>query len=102
MREWGVNKQPRDKAGSDALKYTGFDIDCLMAVFIHLKCYRRDIVHSKENVTGGTMSADVEMTLEERRKYLRLMQKRYIRASRAEQGEMLDEMLSVTGLHVRA
>lgn len=45
------------------------------------------------------MSADVKMTLEERRKYLRLMQKRYIRASRAEQGEMLDEMLSVTGLH---
>jgi len=45
------------------------------------------------------MSADDRMTLEERRKYLRLKQRRYIRAERAEQGQMLDEMVSVTGLH---
>lgn len=45
------------------------------------------------------MSADEKMTLEERRKYLKMMQKRYQRASRAEQSRLLDEMESVTGLH---
>lgn len=45
------------------------------------------------------MSADDKMTLGERWKYLRLVQKRYLQASRSEQGRLLDEMVSVTGLH---
>jgi len=45
------------------------------------------------------MSADEKMSIEERRKYLRMMQKRYRQASRAEQSRLLDEMESVTGLH---
>jgi hypothetical protein len=45
------------------------------------------------------MSADEKMTLEERRKYLRMMSKRYRQASRAEQSQLLDEIEAVTGLH---
>ncbi|HSM55869.1 MAG TPA: hypothetical protein VK879_06915 [Candidatus Sulfomarinibacteraceae bacterium] len=45
------------------------------------------------------MSADENMILEERRKYLRVMQKHYRQAGRVEQGHLLDEMVSVTGLH---
>lgn len=45
------------------------------------------------------MSADEKMTIEERRKYLRMIQKRYLPAGRAEQSRLLDEMESVTGLH---
>lgn len=45
------------------------------------------------------MSIDDEMTIDERRKYLRKMQKRYGKASRKEKGELLDEMGEVTGLH---
>lgn len=45
------------------------------------------------------MSADERMTIEERRKYLRMMQKRYRQASRHEQSQLLSEMALVTGLH---
>ena len=45
------------------------------------------------------MSIDDEMTIDERRKYLRKMQKRYGKASRKEKGTLLDEMEKVTGLH---
>jgi hypothetical protein len=45
------------------------------------------------------MSIDDEMTIDERRKYLRKMQKRYAKAGRKEKGELLDEMEEVTGLH---
>ncbi|MBI3942949.1 MAG: integrase, partial [Chloroflexi bacterium] len=40
-----------------------------------------------------------KMTLDERRKYLKLMSKRYQQAQRQEQGRLLDEMEAVTGLH---
>ncbi|MSP12501.1 MAG: hypothetical protein EXR62_06035 [Chloroflexi bacterium] len=40
-----------------------------------------------------------KMTIEERRKYLKLMSKRYQRAQRAEQSHLLDEMETITGLH---
>jgi hypothetical protein len=45
------------------------------------------------------MSIDEEMTVDERRKYLRMMQKRYVRASRRERGELLDEMEIFTTMH---
>lgn len=45
------------------------------------------------------MSADEKMTIEERRKYLRMIQKRYLPANRAQQSQLLDEMKSVTSLH---
>jgi len=45
------------------------------------------------------MSIDDEMTIDERRKYLRKRQKRYAKADRVEKGKLLDEMEQVTGLH---
>ena len=45
------------------------------------------------------MSIDDEMTIDERRKYLHKMQKRYAKADRTEKGKLLDEMEQVTGLH---
>ena len=47
----------------------------------------------------GAVKAEEEMTLKERRKYLRKMQTRYKGAARAEQSRLLDEMEAVTGLH---
>jgi hypothetical protein len=57
------------------------------------------MVLSKDNVTEGNMSAEDQMTIEERYKYLRRMQKRYRKAKRAEKGRLLDEMMTVTGQH---
>jgi len=57
------------------------------------------MVLSKENVTEGTMSADEKMTVDERRKYLRRMQQRYLEASRKERSRMLDDMEQVLGMH---
>jgi hypothetical protein len=45
------------------------------------------------------MLADEEMSVDERRKYLRLMLPRYLKADRAGRGELLDEMEHVTKLH---
>ena len=39
------------------------------------------------------------MTIAERRKYLRTMKKRYVKAGRKERAQLLDEMEAVTGLH---
>ena len=47
----------------------------------------------------GTMSTDDKMTIDERWKYLRRMQKRYLKAKRAERGRLLDEMETVTEQH---
>jgi hypothetical protein len=46
-----------------------------------------------------TMSTEEKMTVNERRKYLRMMKKRYVKAERKEQGRLLDEMEAVTGMH---
>ena len=43
------------------------------------------------------MSTDEKMTIDERVKYLRVMKKRYAKASRKEKGRLLDEMETVTG-----
>ena len=45
------------------------------------------------------MSNEEEMTIDERYKYLRKMQKRYREARSAERGQLLDEMEEVVGLH---
>ncbi len=45
------------------------------------------------------MAADEEMTIDERRKYLKRVRPRYERADRAGRGALLQEMELVTGLH---
>jgi hypothetical protein len=45
------------------------------------------------------MAANDEMSIDERRKYLYQMQKRYRKASRQEKTKLLDEMQAVTGQH---
>ena len=45
------------------------------------------------------MLAEDEMTINERRKYLRRMRERYWAAHRMGQGKVLTEMETVTGLH---
>ena len=43
------------------------------------------------------MSDDETMDVDERYKYLRGMKRRYVRAGRKERGQLLDEMMAVTG-----
>jgi hypothetical protein len=45
------------------------------------------------------MSTQDKMTIDERRKYLRTMKRRYVKAGRKERAQLLDEMEAVTGLH---
>lgn len=45
------------------------------------------------------MAADREMSVDERRKYLKVMAKRYVEGDREERGRLLTEMAAVTGLH---
>ncbi len=47
----------------------------------------------------GTMSTDDKMTIDERWKYLRRMQKRYLKANRTGRSQLLAEMEAVTGQH---
>jgi len=48
------------------------------------------------------MSTEDKMTVDERRKYLRTMRKRYVEANRKERGQLLDEMQAVTEMHRKA
>jgi hypothetical protein len=57
------------------------------------------MIPPNDNVTGGNMSIDDKMTIDEERKYLRKMQKRYAKADRKQRGQLLDEMEAVTGKH---
>ena len=43
--------------------------------------------------------ADGEMSVDERRKYLKVVAKRYLGGDRVERGRLLTEMEAVTGLH---
>jgi hypothetical protein len=45
------------------------------------------------------MRNDEKMSLDERRKYLKLVAPRYGRTNKAERGRLLAEMEAVTGLH---
>jgi hypothetical protein len=56
------------------------------------------MVLSNDNVTEGAMTNDDKMTIDERRKYLRIMQKRYAQASHQNRSLLLDEMEHVTAL----
>jgi hypothetical protein len=47
----------------------------------------------------GMMSTEDKMNIDERRKYLRMMKRRYEQARRQECRQLLDEMEAVTGLH---
>ncbi len=44
------------------------------------------------------MPDEERMTLNERKKYLRLIKKRYLKANKFERGCLLDEMEAITGL----
>jgi hypothetical protein len=57
------------------------------------------MVLPNENVTGGTMSIDEKMTINERHKYLRMMQKRYRKASLKEKNKLLGEMQEIIAYH---
>lgn len=48
------------------------------------------------------MSIEDKMTVDERRKYLHTIRKRYVEASRKERAQLLDEMQAVTALHRKA
>jgi hypothetical protein len=48
------------------------------------------------------MAIEDKMTIDERRKYLHLMQQRYLQAERKERSRLLDEMQTVTKLHRKA
>ena len=48
---------------------------------------------------GERMPAEDEMTIDERRKYLKRMRERYWGSDRKRRGELLSEMEAVTGLH---
>src|SRR3990172_1851261 len=72
---------------------------CQEDAFTHLKCYRRGIVHSNDNVTEGTVPGEEKMTVDERRKYVARMRRRYQAADRKGQGALLDEMEKFTGMH---
>jgi hypothetical protein len=45
------------------------------------------------------MSIDDKMTIDERRKYLHMMQQRYLQADRKQRGRLLDEMEAITEMH---
>jgi len=45
------------------------------------------------------MQDHIQMTIDERRKYLRLMRARYFQADRAGRSQLLDEMQTVSGMH---
>ena len=45
------------------------------------------------------MQTEDEMTINERRKYLKRMKLLYVKASKAERGKLLDQMQQITGLH---
>ena len=52
------------------------------------------MIPSNENVTEGMMNEE-RMTIHERYKYLRMMQKRYQEAGKKERGELLTEMEAI-------
>src|SRR4030065_2563776 len=52
-----------------------------------------------EMLLRRTMPTEEKMSVDERRKYLRLVAPRYSKARRAERSKLLTEMAAVTGLH---
>jgi hypothetical protein len=54
---------------------------------------------AQSKVLPGGMVREKKLSIDERRDYLKAMQKRYVGASKAERGRMLDDMEAITGLH---
>jgi hypothetical protein len=46
---------------------------------------------------GGTMATNDDMTIDEVYKYLSKMRPKYIKANRTQKGQLLDEMVAITG-----
>ena len=70
-----------------------------MPAFYQLKCYRSIIVHSKENVTEGTMAETDQMNINERGKDIQKMHILCWRAeTKGERSYMLNEKQLVNGL----
>jgi hypothetical protein len=70
-------------------------LPCSMpAVFTHAERYRRGMVHSNENVTGGTVPDEERSTSSERRGYLRLIGKQHVEASRVQRPRFPDQVVS--------
>jgi transposase InsO family protein len=67
-------------------------------VSYHLKSYHGMMVLQMIILPGGTMATE-KMTVDERFKYLRMMQERYHKADRQGKIRLLDESQAVTGLH---
>jgi hypothetical protein len=53
--------------------------------------------HKMKIKVGGTMATNDEMTIDEVYKYLNKMRPIYIKATRTQKGQLLDEMVAVTG-----
>ena len=70
---------------------------CQSLVFTHSICYRGYMVHSVKNATEENMPSDERMSIDERRKYLKLVAPRYSTAGRSERSGLLTEMTAVTG-----
>ena len=49
------------------------------------------MVGPNDNVTGATMPDELKMTVDERRKVLRIMQEEYLQANRKRRSELLDQ-----------
>jgi len=67
-------------------------------VYYHLKSNRGKMVLQLIILPGGTMATEM-MNVDERFKYLRMMQERYRRANREGRIRLLDEMEAMTALH---
>ena len=57
------------------------------------------MVPSNDNLTGGIMAIEEQMTVDERYKYLRMLHARYEDASRTERIRLLEEAVAMTGLN---
>ena len=53
------------------------------------------MVLPKENVTGRNMAVDEKMSVDERYKYLSMMQKRYQKANPKGKSELLDQLFAL-------
>jgi hypothetical protein len=67
-------------------------------VYYHLKSYRGMMVLQLITLPGGTLATE-RMNVDERFKYLRMMQERYRKANRQDKAHLLDELHAMTSLH---
>ena len=81
----------------------GFSCEAVLPAKFYTKGRQRSTIriHSNDNVTAGTMPTVEKMSLNERRKYLRLIKKRHLKVSKLERGRLLDDVEVTTGSHRR-